>query len=222
MKIIAHRGFSDKYPENTLLSFKKAIELGVDGIETDIRLSSDDKAVIFHDDNIKRITGVDKTVESLSLYELKKLNAGCGEKIPSLDELIELTEARVILILEIKYNTSTYKKLCEIIEKKIQNKIDWIEVSCFEDKVLEYMHGLNTQVKLHKLIEEASVLVDKDFTKKYNYISYFDIDVKLRKLVLDLSVFEKHKVFFWTVNKEDLSKEIKAGLYGVMKNNPQL
>ena len=222
MKIIAHRGFSDKYPENTLIAFKKAIELGVYGIEADIRLSSDNKAIIFHDDNLKRITGIDKKPESLSLFELKKLDAGQGENIPSLDELITLTNAKAVLILEIKYNFATYKNLCEVIEKEIMDKLDWIEISCFEDKVLEYMHGINNQIKLHKLIDSDTTLIDKDFAKKYDYVSYFDIDVKLRKLVLDLSLFKNNKVIFWTVDKEDLSKEIKAGLYGVMKNNPQL
>lgn len=220
MKIIAHRGFSELYPENTLLAFKKALEAGVDGIETDIRLSRDEQAIIFHDDNLKRITGLDNTPEALTLLELKELDAGSAQTIPSLDELLQLISSQATLILEIKYIPSTYKRLCKIIEQKINDKLDWVEVSCFDDEVLEYMHRLNPQIKLHKLIEHASILKDKEFENKYAYASYFDINIELRELALEQGFFRGHKIIFWTVEKEDLSKEKEAGLYGVMKNNP--
>ena len=219
MKIIAHRGLSEHYPENTLLAFKKALEAGADGIETDLRLSLDGEAILFHDANLKHITGLDSTPETLSLAELKKLDAGEGERIPSLDELLQLTKGRAILILEVKYNPSTYKRLCEVIEKQIRDKLDWVEVSCFNDKVLKYMHQLDPHVKLHKLIDNASTLLDKDIETLYAYVSYFDIDVVLRDIVLDQGLIQKHKVIFWTVDKEDLSKEKEAGLYGIMKND---
>ena len=219
MKRIAHRGLSTEYPENTLLAFKKALEAGADGIETDLRLSLDEEVILFHDANLKHITGYDGRPEALSLATLKKLDAGKGESIPTLDELLQLTQAKAILILEIKYNPSTYKKLCEITLKMIEDKLGWVEVSCFEDKVLEYMHQLNPHVKLHKLIDKASTLEDKDFETLYGYVSYFDVDVKLREIVLARGLLQRHKVIFWTVENEDLSKEKEAGLYGIMKND---
>lgn len=219
MKRIAHRGLSTEYPENTLLAFKKALEAGADGIETDLRLSLDEEVILFHDANLKRITGYDNIPEALSLAKLKKLDAGEGECIPSLDELLQLIQGKATLILEIKYNPSTYKRLCEITIKLIENKLDWVEVSCFEDKVLKYMHQLNPDVKLHKLINKASTLEDKDFETHYSYVRYFDVDVRLRDIVLDKGLFERHKVIFWTVKKEDLSKEKEAGLYGIMTND---
>lgn len=220
MKIIAHRGFSASYPENTLLAFEKALQAGVDGIETDLRLSRDDKAIIFHDANLKRITGLDKSPESLTLYELQQLDAGQGETIPSLDELLKLTNAKATLILEIKYNPKTYTKLCEVIEKSIQDKTSWVEISCFEDTVLKYMHKLNPEIKLHKLIDDDSVLEDEDLEKRYSYTAYFDIDVQLKEKVLALGLLQKYKVIFWTVDKEELSQAKEAGLYAVMKNDP--
>ena len=219
MKRIAHRGLSAEYPENTLLAFQKALEVGADGIETDLRLSLDEEVILFHDADLKRITGYDNRPEALTLAALKKLDAGEGESIPSLDELLQLTQGRTTLILEIKYNPSTYKRLCEITIDLIENKLDWVEVSCFEDKVLNYMHQLNPHVKLHKLIDRASTLEDKDFETLYAYVSYFDVDVKLRDIVLAQGMFQRYKVIFWTVEKEDLSQEIEAGLYGIMKND---
>lgn len=219
MKRIAHRGLSTEYPENTLLAFQKALEAGADGIETDLRLSLDEEVILFHDANLKRITGYDNLPEALSFAQLKKLDAGEGESIPSLVELLQLTQGIATLILEIKYNPSTYKRLCEITIKLIENKLDWVEVSCFEDKVLKYIHQLNPHVKLHKLIDKASTLEDKDFETLYGYVSYFDVDVKLHDIVLAQGILQRHKVIFWTVDKEDLSKEKEAGLYGIMKND---
>ncbi len=221
MKIIAHRGFSEKYPENTLLAFEKAIELGVDGIETDLRLSLDGKAIVFHDKTLKRIAQIDKTPESLTLDQLKTLDAGKGETIPSLDELLELTNAKTTLILEIKYSPDTYKKLCQTIEESIQDKLTWVEVSSFEDKVLEEMYSLNKNIRLHKLIDNESTLTDKDLHIRYDYINCFDIDVKLSRIALEKGVIKQYKVIFWTVDKEDIVQEIEEGLYGIMTNNPQ-
>lgn len=219
MKYIAHKGLSAYYPENTLLAFDKALQAGADGIETDLRLSADEKIVLFHDKSLKRITGHSDAPESLTLSALKKLDAGSGESIPTLDELLHLTQGKATLILEIKYNTSTYKRLCELTKEKIKDKLSWVEVSCFHDKVLEYMHILNADIGLHKLIEKASVLTMKDFENVYSYVSYFDVAVALHHIVLAQGLIQKYKIIFWTVDKEDLSKEIDAGLYGVMKNN---
>jgi len=219
MKRIAHRGLSAQYPENSLLAFKKALDAGADGIETDLRLSLDEEVILFHDANLKHITGYDNRPEALPLAALKKLDAGEGESIPTLDELLQLTQGKATLILEIKYNPSTYKRLCEITIQLIEDKLDWVEVSCFEDKVLEYLHKLNPHLKLHKLIDKASTLEEKDFETLYGYVSYFDVDVKLRNIVLAQGLIQRQKVIFWTVENEDLSKEKEAGLYGIMKND---
>jgi glycerophosphoryl diester phosphodiesterase len=220
MKTIAHRGFSANYPENTLLAFEKALQAGADGIETDLQLSRDGEVILFHDDKLKRITGAEGTVQILSLAELKALDAGSGEPIPTLDELLRLINAKATLILEIKYNPLTYKRLCELVAYKIALLTAWVEVSCFEDRVLEYMHTLNPQIRLHKLIDEAAILQDKDFEKRYHYASYFDIDVALKTLALEKGIIQRHKVIFWTVDTEDITIEKEAGLYGIMKNDP--
>ena len=219
MKIIAHRGLSAKYPENTLLAFKKAIEAGADGIETDMRLTLDNEIILFHDKNLKKHTGIDAKPEDLSILELKEFDMGRGEILPTLNELLELVEGKVTLILEIKYNAKTYERLCEILITHIKDKLDWVEVSCFNDKVLTYIHTLEPQVKLHKLIEDVSLLEDDGMEEKYAYTEYFDINVKLHKIVLEKGLLERKKVIFWTVDKEDLTKEIESGLYGVMQDD---
>lgn len=225
MKIIAHRGFSQAYPENTLLAFQKALEAGADGIETDLQLSLDNVPVLFHDDTLKRITALEKKPQELTLAEIQSLDAGSwfdpaykNEYIPSLDELLQLCHARAILILEIKYIPSTYKRLCEEIERRIHDKLDWVEVSCFEDRVLEYMHRLNPEIRLHKLIDKAQTLQRSDFETRYSYTDYFDINIELLPLVAQMGLMKRKKLIFWTLDADEIDEAIKAGLYGIMSN----
>jgi glycerophosphoryl diester phosphodiesterase len=95
--ISTHRGASSVTPENTLIAFSKAIELGADFIELDVRTSADGVQVIMHDGSLKRTTGLDATVEKTTLAEIKKLSAGFwfgekykDQKVPTLEEVCEL------------------------------------------------------------------------------------------------------------------------------------
>ena len=95
-----HRGYRAVYPENTLISYRKAIELGVDAIEFDVWLSKDGVPVIMHDANTLRITGKDALITEQTLAELKSLDAGshkgaefAGEQIPTLLEILQMVKA---------------------------------------------------------------------------------------------------------------------------------
>ncbi|QOR62817.1 glycerophosphodiester phosphodiesterase [Sulfurovum sp. ST-21] len=219
MKVIAHRGFSALYPENTLLAFQKALEAGADGIETDLRLTLDSQVILFHDDDLDRMTGRKGRPESFTLETLQKLELPEGEHIPTLEALFALVDGVATLVLEIKYIPSTYRKLCKIIAQKAADRLDWVEVSSFEDKVLEYMHRLNPSLRLHKIINEVFTLGSVADKRLYDHIHYLDIDVSLRGQVMKMGLLEKYKVIFWTADKEELTKEIAAGLYGVMLND---
>jgi len=111
-QIIAHRGWSGRYPENTLIAFEKAMELPVDGIEFDLRLTADDKIVISHEADVDLRSNGTGTIAQMTLDELKKLDFGikkgpefAGTRIPELHELLDLVEARrpdLWLAVEIK------------------------------------------------------------------------------------------------------------------------
>jgi len=102
MKIIAHRGYSAKYPENTLAAFEAAMDVGADMLEFDVLLSKDKVPVIIHDDTLDRTTNGKGLVASLTLKELKKLKAGGEELIPTLEEVLQLTKSKIDLHIEIK------------------------------------------------------------------------------------------------------------------------
>lgn len=109
MRVAAHRGFSEKYPENTMAAFRAAIEAGVDEIETDVRVTADGELVLIHDEMADRTTDGTGKICEMTLEELKKLDAGvkkgaefAGERIPTLRELMELVKDHPTLTLDIE------------------------------------------------------------------------------------------------------------------------
>ena len=99
--IISHAACAGHAPENTLAGIRKAIELGAEGIETDVQASADGVPVLMHDLTVNRTTNGSGDVAALSLAELRALDAG-GESVPTLAEVLDLTMGKVVLIMEIK------------------------------------------------------------------------------------------------------------------------
>lgn len=113
MKILGHRGAAGTTPENTLISFARGLELGVDGFEFDVQLSRDRKVVIIHDERVDRTSDGIGWVKDYSLKELKKLNFGVGfgmfAPIPTLEELLEMLRDKGPLILNVEIKTGLIK-----------------------------------------------------------------------------------------------------------------
>ncbi|MDP3119016.1 MAG: glycerophosphodiester phosphodiesterase [Sulfuricurvum sp.] len=225
MHIIAHRGFSAEYPENTLLAFREAINAGAWMIETDIRLSADDVPVIFHDSSLQRVCGLREGVEDLPYEVLSKIDISSYfdsamplQTIPTLAELLDSIHGEIGVILEIKYHPKTCEKIASIVEPMIADKLDWLEVSSFDDGILEDFHVRNPAIKLHKLIEDVEVLQRSDFVSAYGYVYAFDIDINLLNHPKTQSLMQTHKVIFWTVDDQDPITFPKA--FAAMSNNP--
>ncbi|MDR0449722.1 MAG: glycerophosphodiester phosphodiesterase [Treponema sp.] len=121
MKVVAHRGYSGLYPENTMLAFKKAAEAGADEIEMDVQLTRDGTVVITHDESVERVTGVKGWVRDFDFAELKKLDASSlfrgkygFNPIPSLDEYLDWVKGTAILTnIELKNSDFYYEGLEE-------------------------------------------------------------------------------------------------------------
>jgi glycerophosphoryl diester phosphodiesterase len=100
--IFAHRGASASAPENTLAAFRLALSQPADGIELDVHLSADGIVVVIHDQNLNRTTNGVGLVHRTRLEELRRLDAGQGEAIPTLDEVLALVGDQVLLNVELK------------------------------------------------------------------------------------------------------------------------
>ncbi len=102
LKIMGHRGASAYEPENTLRSVKRALAMGVAAVELDVQLTRDGRLAVIHDETLHRTTNGRGAVRDFSLAELKRLDAGQGEPIPSLEEVWDLVKGRAHLIVELK------------------------------------------------------------------------------------------------------------------------
>lgn len=102
MHIMGHRGAAGLEPENTLRSIRRALELGVTAVEVDVHLSRDRRLVVIHDDTVDRTTNGRGRVRDFTFAELQRLDAGKGERIPSLEEVAELVTPKAHLIVEVK------------------------------------------------------------------------------------------------------------------------
>lgn len=107
-KVIGHRGAGAHAPENTLASFAKAADLGCAMVEFDVRLSADGVPIVFHDDRLERCTDGRGPVGRLTLGQLRQLDAGGGQTIPTLAEVLALCGARGLAVnMEIKPDRGT-------------------------------------------------------------------------------------------------------------------
>jgi glycerophosphoryl diester phosphodiesterase len=122
MEIIAHRGASYLEPENTLRSVKRAIALGADWVEVDVRQSRDGQLVIMHDPQLERTTNGKGLLKDKTLSQLKKLDAGKGEEIPTLTEVIDTVKGRVGLVIEIKV-LKIEEQVVDLLHHKGRDKV---------------------------------------------------------------------------------------------------
>lgn len=114
MQIIAHRGASGTRPENTLASFQEAISLGVDLIELDVFALKSGEVVVLHDPTVDRTTNGTGSVREYNLAELRELDAGGGEMIPLLSEVLDLIDKRIPVNIEMK-GSGTARPVAKLI-----------------------------------------------------------------------------------------------------------
>jgi len=145
VKVLGHRGCAGIEPENTTRAFKRAMDLGVDFIELDVRMSRDKKLVVIHDDKVDRTTNGNGYVRDLTFEEIRKLDAGKGEKIPSLEEAIDLLKkGKQRIAIEIKEPDTLEGILMIVKEEGLSNKV--IIVS-FWHNVLKTIKEIEPEIK---------------------------------------------------------------------------
>lgn len=223
--IVAHRGSSSNAPENTLRAFKMAIELEADFIELDIHETKDGELVITHDKDLYRITGKNGLIKDFTLEELKSLNFGEGEKIPTFQEVIELTRGTIYLNCEVKVKNIS-KKVNDILKK--YHFIDSVIVSSFLHNELLKFQKIEPKLKL-------ASLEPTNYAKNYSW----DIKKKMIQFCINNNLFainpfyplvdqqfvdfaHNHdiKVFPWTVDSKPLIRKlIRFGVDGIITND---
>jgi glycerophosphoryl diester phosphodiesterase len=213
---VGHRGAKGYEPENTLIAFEKAIELGVDGIELDVHLSSDGQIVVIHDETIDRTTNGKGLVKSYTAAQLSAF------EIPTLIEVLELINKRCFVNIELK-GTGTSKAIAQLISHYVSEKnwnyIDFL-VSSFDWKMLKEIQLLNPEIRIGILTEES---IDEAlaFAKKTKAFSIHPDYVLLSKENVALMQENGFEVYPWTVNSTEDIQKIKAfNVNGIISDFP--
>ncbi|MBT7609802.1 MAG: glycerophosphodiester phosphodiesterase [Bacteriovoracaceae bacterium] len=153
MKIMGHRGAKNESPENTLKSIQTAIDAGVESVEIDIHLSKDDQIMVIHDNTIDRTTNGSGKILSMTLLELKEFDAGEGEQIPTLKEVIKLVRGKVLLFIEIKADDCEEKVVNILKEEDLSQFI----IKSFNHRYLQKVKSLNSNLRTAVLIHALPV-----------------------------------------------------------------
>lgn len=230
-KIIAHRGFSEIAPENTLSAFKKAIEIGADYLELDVHATADNVMVVIHDDSVNRTATNGETgkIKDLTFDELNKIKVGypskfassyADEKIPTLHEVLELAKGKIKVCIEIK-TLGIENEVLKIIEQtQMQNEV---VIFSFYFEVLSQIRALNPNISLLYLVSHFEKhTVDYAKLIHVNAIGVGNENV-ITSEMLEQVHQAKMELWQWTINDSATIKNlIDLKIDGIITNKPDV
>ena len=230
MKVYAHRGYSGRYPENTMLSFQKAAETGCDGIELDVQLTRDGTVVVIHDEAVDRTTDGTGLVKDYTFEELRKLDAGTIKggrygfcPVPSFEEYCEwASQYGFVTNVEIKTGVYYY----EDIEEKT---LEIIKKYHLEDRVMFSSFNHVSLLKAKELEPDIAcgILVDDElgnagyYCSQYGFECYHPNGAKLSGAVAESCARHGIKINAWTINDMALLERLgDLNCSGAITNYP--
>ena len=218
---IGHRGAMGHAPENTLLSFKKALELGAPCVEADV-YHVDGNLVVFHDDRLERTTNGSGYLLDHDFDALRSLDAGDGESIPTLGEVFETVDLRAGVNIELK-GPGTARPVVDFIsaQRKYGWRDDLILVSSFNHRELEEVRRIDPRIRLGALMVGLPV-DDAAFAAALGaYSVHLSLEFIDRRFVDDAHS-RGLRVFVFTVNyPDDIRRMEGLGVDGVFTNYPE-
>ena len=210
MKIIGHRGASGYKPENTLASFKEALALGVEMVECDVYVIKTGEVVVFHDSKLDRTTNGRGKIEEITFSELRKLDAGNGEPVPLLTEVLDLINKKAAINIELKGQgtaTSVAKIITNYMQKKKWSKKLFL-VSSLDHNELIGFNQLLPSISTSALFR----FLPRGFWKITDKTNAISANVAARAITRR-TVKAVHarglKIFAYTVNSERQAKRMR-------------
>ncbi|MDX2073905.1 MAG: glycerophosphodiester phosphodiesterase family protein [Alphaproteobacteria bacterium] len=221
MKKYGHRGACGHAPENTLASFRRAIEMGVDGIEFDIQLSKDGEPVVIHDESLERTTSGSGNVADFTYAELQKFDAGNGEKIPHLNDVFALADKRCELLIELKCDAVAVVE--KIIRAQVAKgwKYEQLPVLSFNHFWLQDIRRINPEILTCASFEAIPVSLAAIGSEAGAGIIGPYVGAITQALVDDAHA-RGMKVVTWTANTPEQIAAAKAlGVDGIISDYPE-
>jgi len=240
-KVIGHRGAAGLAPENTRSSIKSALEYNPNRIEIDVQQTLDSVIVLMHDTTLDRTSNGSGFIKNKTFSEISLLDVGSwfsdnfkNEKIPTLENALDLINGKCQLIIEIKKGDEYYpnieKNILDIIKRK--GAENWVIIHSFDYNILERVHKLNPNISLQKLFFGNFKFTSYIFSNKienididnYPYIKEYSLNYYFaNRKIIDFLKSNGKKVNVWTVNDSTKANElISIGVDGIITDNPNL
>lgn len=230
--IIAHRGYSKLFPENTMLAFKEAAKFDITGIELDVQLSSDGHVVICHDEMIDRTSNGTGFIKDMTLAELKsfyfygKFQGQVEEngdiQLPTLGEFFEWFKPLDIMVnIELKTNIFRYDGLVEKVNGLIQqyDLIDRVVLSSFQHHTMNEAKKVNSALKTG-LLTMSGILKPGDYSTSHGHEFYHPFFMTLESEDFDNLATNNIGINTYTVNRsEDMEKLINAKVTNIITDD---
>ncbi|MEM7798187.1 MAG: glycerophosphodiester phosphodiesterase family protein [Chloroflexota bacterium] len=221
--VIAHRGASGDAPENTLVAFQLAEAQQADGFEFDVHLSADGVPVVIHDRKLERTTTGTGLVSSLTVSQLKELDAGEGESIPTLEEVFSTFGERMLYNIELKgfyfHSNQLEQTVADLMRR--HNLAHCVTVSSFSFLNMHRYRAVGDEATLMGMIRYPSpqALSHYIFRGNVDHPHFSMVDVAY----MDWAVNKKGmRVHVWTVNEPQEGKRlIELGVHGIMTDHPK-
>lgn len=214
-KLIAHRGlYNELIPENSIKAFENAINKDYI-IELDVHLINDGNVVVFHDDNLKRMTGLDKNIKDCTYDELQQLKLKDTKyTIPLFSDVLKLINGKVPVIVELKYDNKVGLLEDKVIKMLNDYKYSFA-VKSFSVKSIRYINkhasnfikGLLITHKNHKILNK--LILNKFICDKYLGIDFLSCSIKLVKSKKIKKLRNNKIILGWTVRKSNVLDEYK-------------
>ncbi|MDN5216416.1 glycerophosphodiester phosphodiesterase family protein [Fulvivirgaceae bacterium BMA12] len=219
---IGHRGAMGHAPENTLLSFSTALKMKVDMIELDVTLCQSGEAVVIHDDRLERTTDGNGYVKDHNLEDLKRLNAGKGEQIPTLVESLNFINRKVPTNIELK-NGAVVPAVIKIVNQLVKEQgwsLDDFLISSFDHHALKAFKTHIPDIRIGVLLG----IIPLDYAAMAKHLNAYAINPCIdfiNQAFVEDAKMKGLKTFVWTVNyAEDIKRMQLLGVDGIFTNYP--
>lgn len=224
MIYIAHRGASGDYPENTLLAFRKAQQSGANWMELDVHLSADGKLMVIHDERLERTTSGKGLVGDFTADELQRLDAGQGERIPLLRDVLDLITGSSVLNVELKGRGSA-EPTATLLEGLIESRrlsAENLLVSSLDLSELAKFNRACPHIRTAAVYDQ----LPQDLWQQVEAMKFWSLHVELN-LVSEMLVQEAHRrgvrLFVFTVNHFSEANRLRAlGVDGIFTDYPDM
>lgn len=220
LSVIAHRGSGVGPLENTLRGMQQALDWGVDGVEFDVWASEDDEVVVFHDASLDRTTNGTGLISAYTLKELQELDAGEGERIPTLSEMLILLKPHEHLLVNIEIKQAGIEKAVVGLVQDMA-MVKQTVISAFDHKVLQRVHALDPEISCALLFTDVKDPVG--LAKDLGCTGLHPLFAAATKELVWKCKEEELLVIPWTVNfEEEMLRLIGLMVDGIITDVPPL